>query len=92
MLFIVILTWDAILAFRFNGRLRDRRRARIVMWINVVFLAGYTFSLPLLPAPVRRRVDVFSKAPVPLRALARDHPAQRAATRVRLAVALQRGR
>jgi len=33
----------------------------IVMWINVLFLAAYTFSCHFLPPRLRRHLDVFSE-------------------------------
>ena len=41
--FICLLTWDAILAFRFPDGF-GIGVGTLVMWINVIFLAGYTFS------------------------------------------------
>jgi hypothetical protein len=47
-IFIVLLTWDAILAFRFpvpgGGTQFGIGVGTLVMWINVILLAGYTFS------------------------------------------------
>jgi hypothetical protein len=42
-IFIVLLTWDALLAFRFKDGF-GIGVGTIVMWINVILLAGYTFS------------------------------------------------
>ena len=62
-LFIVMLTWDALLAFRFpNGF--GIGVGTIVMWINVVLLAAYTFSCHSCRHVCGGYVDVFSKAPV----------------------------
>jgi hypothetical protein len=61
-LFIVMLTWDAILAFRFpNGF--GVGVGTIVMWINVILLAGYTFSCHSCRHVCGGYVNVFSKAP-----------------------------
>ena len=61
-LFIVMLTWDAILAFRFpNGF--GIGVGTLVMWINVIFLAGYTFSCHSCRHVCGGHVNVFSKAP-----------------------------
>jgi hypothetical protein len=62
-LFIVMLTWDAILAFRFKDGF-GIGVGTIVMWINVVFLAGYTFSCHSCRHVCGGAVDIFSKAPV----------------------------
>lgn len=62
-LFIVMLTWDAILAFRFKDGF-GIGVGTIVMWINVLFLAGYTFSCHSCRHVCGGAVDVFSKAPV----------------------------
>jgi len=66
-LFIVLLTWDAILAFRFpapgGGAQFGIGVGTIVMWINVIFLAGYTFSCHSCRHVCGGHVDVFSKAP-----------------------------
>ena len=61
-LFIVMLTWDAILAFRFpNGF--GIGVGTLVMWINVILLAGYTFSCHSCRHVCGGYVNVFSKAP-----------------------------
>jgi len=61
-IFIVLLTWDALLAFRFpNGF--GIGVGTIVMWINVILLAGYTFSCHSCRHVCGGHVDVFSKAP-----------------------------
>ena len=61
-LFIVMLTWDALLAFRFADGF-GIGIGTLVMWINVVFLAGYTFSCHSCRHVCGGHVDVFSKAP-----------------------------
>ena len=62
-IFIVLLTWDAILAFRFpNGF--GIGVGTIIMWINVLFLAAYTFSCHSCRHLCGGSVNVFSKAPV----------------------------
>jgi hypothetical protein len=61
-LFILMLTWDAILALRFpNGF--GIGVGTLVMWINVIFLAGYTFSCHSCRHVCGGHVNVFSKAP-----------------------------
>ena len=61
-IFIVLLTWDAILAFRFpNGF--GIGVGTVIMWINVLFLAGYTFSCHSCRHLCGGSVNVFSKAP-----------------------------
>ena len=62
-LFIAMLTWDAILAFRFKDGF-GIGVGTIVMWIDVLFLAGYTFSCHSCRHVCGGTVDVFSKAPV----------------------------
>jgi hypothetical protein len=62
-LFIVMLTWDAILAFRFKDGF-GIGVGTVVMWINVLLLAGYTFSCHSCRHVCGGVVDVFSKAPV----------------------------
>ena len=66
-LFIVVLAWDALLAFRFptpaGGHQFGIGVGTIVMWINVVLLAGYTFSCHSCRHVCGGHVDVFSKAP-----------------------------
>lgn len=61
-LFIVVLTWDALLAFRFPDGF-GIGVGTIVMWINVILLAGYTFSCHSCRHVCGGHVDVFSKAP-----------------------------
>jgi len=66
-IFIVLLTWDAILALRFpvpgGGTQFGIGVGTLVMWINVIFLAGYTFSCHSCRHVCGGHVDVFSKAP-----------------------------
>jgi len=66
-LFVIVLTWDALLAFRFpmpgGGWQFGLGVGTIVMWINVVLLAGYTFSCHSCRHLCGGHVDVFSKAP-----------------------------
>jgi len=65
-LFIVILTYDAVLAFRFaNGF--GIGVGTVVMGGNVVMLAGYTFSCHSCRHLCGGRVDVFSKTPTSYR-------------------------
>lgn len=65
-LFIVFLTWDAILAFRFpaagGGHQFGIGIGTLVMWINVILLALYTFSCHSCRHVCGGHVDVFSKA------------------------------
>ncbi|MGH7265155.1 MAG: hypothetical protein ACREMB_09935 [Candidatus Rokuibacteriota bacterium] len=60
--FIVVLTWDALLAFRFPDGF-GLGVGTLVMWANVVLLAGYTFSCHSCRHVCGGVVDVFSKAP-----------------------------
>ncbi len=66
-IFIVLLTWDALLAFRFpaagGGTELGLGLGTLVMWVNVIFLAGYTFSCHSCRHVCGGHVDVFSKAP-----------------------------
>ena len=66
-IFVVVLTWDAILAFRFpvpgGGHRIGIGVGTLVMWINVILLAGYTFSCHSCRHVCGGHVDVFSKAP-----------------------------
>jgi hypothetical protein len=66
-IFIVLLTWDAILAFRFptpgGGHQLGLGVGTIVMWINVILLAGYTLSCHSCRHVCGGHVDSFSKAP-----------------------------
>ena len=65
-IFIVLLTWDALLAFRFptpgGGHQFGIGVGTLVMWINVVLLAGYTFSCHSCRHVCGGSVDVFSRA------------------------------
>lgn len=65
--FIVMLTWDAILAFRFptpgGGHQFGIGVGTLVMWINVILLAGYTFSCHSCRHVCGGHVNQFSKAP-----------------------------
>jgi hypothetical protein len=60
--FIVLLTWDAVLAFRFPGGF-GIGVGTIVMWINVLFLAGYTFSCHSCRHLCGGHVKSFHRAP-----------------------------
>jgi hypothetical protein len=66
-LFIVVLTWDALLAFRFpvpgGGHRFGIGVGTLVMLINVVLLALYTFSCHSCRHVCGGYVDVFSKKP-----------------------------
>jgi len=66
-IFIVFLTWDALLAFRFptagGGHQFGIGIGTLVMWINVILLAGYTFSCHSCRHVCGGHVDMFSKAP-----------------------------
>jgi hypothetical protein len=61
-LFILVLAWDALLAFRFPDGL-GIGVGTIVMWINVVLLAGYTFSCHSCRHVCGGVLDEFSGAP-----------------------------
>jgi hypothetical protein len=65
-IFIVLLTWDALLAFRFpmpDGSVRfGIGVGTLVMWANVILLAGYTFSCHSCRHVCGGHVDVFSRA------------------------------
>ena len=65
--FIVMLTWDALLAFRFPTPTGHTEFGigvgTLVMWINVILLAGYTFSCHSCRHVCGGHVDVFSKTP-----------------------------
>jgi hypothetical protein len=60
--FIVILTYDAILALRFPEGF-GIGVGTLVMWANVILLAGYTFSCHSCRHLCGGGLDVFSKAP-----------------------------
>jgi hypothetical protein len=66
-IFIVLLTWDAVLAFRFPAAGGGARFGigvgTLVMWLNVILLAGYTFSCHSCRHVCGGHVDVFSRAP-----------------------------
>jgi hypothetical protein len=66
-LFIVVLTWDALLAFRFpapgGGHQFGIGVGTLVMWLNVILLAGYTFSCHSCRHVCGGHVDVFSRTP-----------------------------
>jgi hypothetical protein len=66
-IFIVLLTWDAILAFRFptpgGGTQFGIGVGTLVMWANVILLAGYTFSCHSCRHVCGGHVDAFSQAP-----------------------------
>jgi hypothetical protein len=65
-IFIILLTWDAILAFRFpvgNAHRFGIGVGTIVMWINVILLAGYTFSCHSCRHVCGGHVNQFSTAP-----------------------------
>src|SRR3990172_9020347 len=61
-LFVVVLTWDALLAFRFPDGF-GIGVGTIVMWVNVVLLAAYTFSCHSCRHVCGGVLDAFSKAP-----------------------------
>ena len=58
---IVILTWDALLAFRFPDGF-GIGVGTLVMWINVILLAGYTFSCHSCRHVCGGHLDVFHRA------------------------------
>ncbi|MBI4628294.1 MAG: hypothetical protein HY729_06260 [Candidatus Rokubacteria bacterium] len=62
-LFIVVLTWDALLAFRFQDGF-GVGVGTLVMWLNVILLALYTFSCHSCRHLCGGHLDAFSKAPV----------------------------
>jgi hypothetical protein len=62
-LFIVVLLYDALLAFRFPGGRFGIGVGTLVMWLNVAFLAGYTFSCHSCRHVCGGAVNQFSKAP-----------------------------
>jgi hypothetical protein len=59
--FVVFLAWDALLAFRFPDGF-GLGVGTIVMWVNVVLLAGYTFSCHSCRHVCGGHVDIFSRA------------------------------
>jgi hypothetical protein len=60
--FIALLTWDALLAFRFRDGF-GVGVGTIVMWINVAFLAAYTFSCHSCRHLCGGRAKSFHRAP-----------------------------
>jgi hypothetical protein len=66
-IFIALLTWDAFLAFRFKDGF-GIGVGTIVMWVNVIFLAGYTFSCHSCRHVCGGHVSSFHKAPARLSA------------------------
>ncbi len=60
-LFIVFLTWDAILAHRFPDGF-GIGVGTLVLWANVILLAAYTFSCHSCRHVCGGHVDVFSRA------------------------------
>jgi hypothetical protein len=60
--FIALLTWDALLAFRFPDGF-GIGVGTVVMWVNVILLAGYTFSCHSCRHVCGGHVDVFSRTP-----------------------------
>jgi hypothetical protein len=60
--FILMLAWDALLAFRFPDGF-GIGVGTLVMWANVILLAGYTFSCHSCRHVCGGSVNVFSKAP-----------------------------
>jgi hypothetical protein len=60
--FIVLLTWDALLAFRFPDGF-GIGVGTLVMWVNVILLAAYTFSCHSCRHVCGGYLDVFSRAP-----------------------------
>jgi hypothetical protein len=65
--FIVVLAWDALLAFRFpapgGGTRFGIGVGTLVMWINVILLAGYTFSCHSCRHVCGGHLNAFSRAP-----------------------------
>jgi hypothetical protein len=61
-LFIVVLTWDAIISFNFHDGF-GIGVGTILMWLNVFFLAGYTFSCHSCRHVCGGYLDVFEKKP-----------------------------
>jgi hypothetical protein len=62
-IFIVVLAYDAILAFRFPGGRFGIGVGTLVMWLNVVLLAAYTFSCHSCRHVCGGSINQFSKAP-----------------------------
>jgi hypothetical protein len=61
-LLVVVLAWDALLAFRFPQGL-GIGVGTVIMWVNVLLLAGYTFSCHSCRHLCGGHVNAFSKAP-----------------------------
>jgi hypothetical protein len=61
-LFVVVLTWDALLSFRFGDGF-GIGVGTLVLSANVLFLAGYTFSCHSCRHVCGGHVDAFSRAP-----------------------------
>ena len=62
-IFIGLLTWDALLAFRFPDGF-GIGVGTLVMWVNVLCLAGYTFSCHSCRHLCGGSVNAFHKAPL----------------------------
>jgi hypothetical protein len=61
-IFIVLLTWDAVLALRFPDGF-GIGVGTVVMWVNVILLAGYTFSCHSCRHVCGGHVKSFHKSP-----------------------------
>jgi len=61
-LILLVLVYDALLAFSFGGRF-GLGVGTLVMWANVVLLAGYTFSCHSCRHLCGGRLNEFSKSP-----------------------------
>jgi hypothetical protein len=61
-LFIFMLTWDALKAFWFDGRF-GVGVGSLVLTVNVILLAGYTFGCHSLRHLIGGRLDCISRAP-----------------------------
>ena len=61
--FICLLTWDALLAFRFPDGF-GVGVGTLVMWVNVICLAGYTFSCHSCRHLCGGNVNRFHQAPL----------------------------
>jgi len=61
--FICLLTWDALLAFRFPDGF-GVGVGTLVMWVNVICLAGYTFSCHSCRHLCGGSVNRFHRAPL----------------------------
>jgi hypothetical protein len=62
-LFVAMLTWDAVLAVRFPEGV-GVGVGTVAMWANVILLAAYTFSCHSCRHLCGGHLDVFSRAPV----------------------------